>query len=338
MRELLNDYIPLTEAAVDQGEVTLTVIQPGFNASKQRYYPPEMLKRDFGIFEGVKMYADHPTANDEKQRPERSIREWAATLISVYAEEDGTVKGKAKIVEPWLHEKLNLLRDQGMLGEMGVSINAIGSASKAEIQGQKTNMVERLIRARSVDFVTEPGAGGKVNLYESDTHDVDLIEIDTLRELRPDLVETIEADIKASHLTEVKRMSEQEKAQAELQESLDTVTKERDWFKLVSEEADKAKAKAEAQATIKEAVDKAELPDAAKTRLMEQFSEAVSAEGVEEAVKKEIDYIATLTEAGKVKGLGAAPSDPKPEALKEAIKKLNPEYTDEQVEAATKGR
>ena len=133
-------------------------------------------------------------------------------------------------------------------------------------------------------------------------------------------------------------MEDKEKATTELQESLDTVTKERDELKTQVDEAGKAVAKAEAQATIKEAVDKAELPDAAKTRLMEQFSEAVSAEGIEEAVKKETNYIATLTEAGKVKGLGAAPSDPNPEALKEAIKKLNPEYTDEQVEAATKGR
>ncbi|MBA7713733.1 hypothetical protein ES703_122743 [subsurface metagenome] len=50
-----------------------------------------------------------------------------------------------------------------------------------------------------------------------------------------------------------------------------------------------AKAKAEAQASIKEAVDNAELPEAAKARLIERFAEATTDDGVAEAIKAEAE-------------------------------------------------
>ncbi|GAH56668.1 unnamed protein product, partial [marine sediment metagenome] len=82
-REEVLDFMPLTEATFDKGRATVTVIKAGFNYDKSRYYPKEMLQRDYGIFEGLKMYADHPTETEEKERPERSIREWVATLKDV---------------------------------------------------------------------------------------------------------------------------------------------------------------------------------------------------------------------------------------------------------------
>ena len=105
-------------------------------------------------------------------------------------------------------------------------------------------------------------------------------------------------------------------------------------------EAEKAKAKAEAQATIKEAVGKAELPDAAKERLIERFKDAESADGIAEAIQSEVDYIAKLAESGKVKGLGPskANTEKDKEALRESFKKLNPDWTDAQIETAVTGR
>ena len=50
-----------------------------------------MLKRDYKIFEGQKMYADHPTEAEDKARPERSIRDWVATLSEVTCDENGVV-------------------------------------------------------------------------------------------------------------------------------------------------------------------------------------------------------------------------------------------------------
>ena len=340
-RELVRNYIPLTEAKFDKGRATVIVIKAGFNEDDSRYYPEEVLKRDYKIFEGMKMYADHPTDEEEKARPERSIKDWVATLTEVTCDESGTVTGVAEIVEPWLMQKLASLRDKEMLSEMGISINAVGSASKATIDGKETLVIEKLVACRSVDFVTEPGAGGVVTLYESDrNHDIDLVELSTLREHRPDLIKAIEANIRLEITKEVKKAMEDKERITELEGQIETLTAERDDLKTKMQEAEKEKAKAEAQAIIKEAVDKAELPDAAKERLIERFKDAESAEGIEEAIQSEVDYIAKLSEAGKVKGMGASKTDPEKdkEALKESFKKLHPEWTDDQIETAVTGR
>ncbi len=340
-RQRLNSFTPLTEAKFDKGRATVIVIKPGFNATEDRYYPMEMLKRDYKIFEGQKMYADHPTEEEDKNRPERSIKDWVATLSEVTCDESGVVTGVAEILEPWLMQKLASLRDKEMLSEMGVSINAVGSATKGTIDGKETLVIEKLVAARSVDFVTEPGAGGIVTMYEADRgHDIDLVELSTLKEKRPDLVKLIEAGVRNEITEEAKRMSDQEDRITELEGQITTLTTERDTLKEATELAIKEKAKAEAQAVIKEAVDKAELPDAAKERILGTFKDAESADGIEEAIQSEVDYIAKLSESVKVRGLGPSKPDTEKdrEALKESFKKLHPEWTEAQVETAVAGR
>ena len=124
----------------------------------------------------------------------------------------------------------------------------------------------------------------------------------------------------------------------ELTTQVETLTTERDSLKEAAEKAEKDKAIAEAQAVIKEAVDKAELPTAAKERLVERFKDAESADGIEAAIKSEVDYIAKLSEAGKVKGLGGSTPNPEKdkEALKESFKRLG--LSDQEAEIATVGR
>jgi len=348
-REYVLSYVPLTEATFDKGRATVIVIKPGFNADKSRYYPAEMLKRDYKVFEGQKMYADHPTEQEDKDLPERSIKNtgWVAVLKDVTCDENGVITGVAEIIESWLMTKLATLRDKKLLSEMGISINAVGNASKSTIEGETTLVIEEFTGCRSVDFVTEPGAGGIVTFYESDrNHDIDLIELSGLREKRPDLVKSIESVVREEITKEVKKAMENEELIKEKDDQIATLTKERDDLKEAAEKAEKDKAKAEAQAAIKEAVDKAELPDAAKERLIERFKDAESAEGIEEVIQSEVDYIAKLSEAGKVKGLGAskANTDKDKEALKESFKKSyiaqgeTEEEAEKKAETAVSGR
>jgi len=335
-RTLLTGYIPLTEAKIDKGLAKLHIIKAGFNSSRDRYYPLDTLVRDHKVFEGLKMYADHPSESDEQNRPERSIRDWVATLKNVHMEKD-CVFGEATIVEPWFGEKLATLRDKGMLSDMGVSINAVGTATQAEIEGVKTNYIEKIARGRSVDFVTEAGAGGLVEMYEAERDvDVDFITLTTLKERRPELVKEIETTIKNTLLKEVHKQMELETEIKTLQESNATLTKERDDLKTEKETAVKAKLIAEAKATVEDAIAKAVLPEAAKTRILERFKLAEKADGIVEAIKAETDYIAAITESGKVKGMGGGKEDPNASkaALKESWKRLNPEWTDAQLESA----
>ena len=344
-REEIINFVPFTEATAfsDKGRATVIVIKPGFNADKSRYYPVEMLKRDYKVFEGMKMYADHPTEEEDKTLPERSVKEggWVSSLKDVTCDENGVVTGTADIIEDWMMRKLANLRDKKMLSEMGISINARVRASKATIDGVETLVIEELTDCRSVDFVTEPGAGGIVTFYESDrSRDLDLVELSALKERRPDLVKLIEAGVREILVKEGKQAMEDKERITELEAENETLTTENTGLKTTIEEAEKAQAKAVAQAAIKEAVDKAELPEASKERLIEMFKDSETAETIEAAIQSEKDYVAKLSESVKVRGFG--PSQPNgekdKEALKESFKKLHPEYTDEQIEVAVAGR
>ena len=124
----------------------------------------------------------------------------------------------------------------------------------------------------------------------------------------------------------------------ELEENIGTLTKERDDLLEQKAEAEKSQQIAETKAQVDEALAGAELPDAAKARLAERFKDATSTEGLEEAISAERDYVAALTESGKVKDMGDSKTDDKAdtEALKESFKRLG--MTDEQAETAVKGR
>ncbi len=71
-----------------------------------------------------------------------------------------------------------------------------------------------------------------------------------------------------------------------------------------------------------------------------RFKDAETADGITEAIRAEVDYIAKLSESVKVKGMG--PSQPATEAdkktLRESIKRANPEYTDAQLDIACNPR
>ena len=341
-RELISEYIPLTEAKVDsKGKAVITVIKAGFNSSKEHYYPKETLARDYKIFEGLKMYADHPTETEERERPERSVRDWVGTLSNVRLDEQGDVIGDATIVKPWLQETLATLRDNGLLNQMGASINAIGKAINTKVEGVETALVDKFIRARSVDFVTEAGAGGGVLLYEAGgVIDIDLIGLEALQERRPDLVEQIETEVRNQFKKEVKMTEDKDAQIATLEKAVETVTAERDELLTKAQEAEKEREKAEAKAVIDTAIAEADLPAPAKKRLSKQFEGATSDEGLTEAIAQEKEYIAEVTEGSGVKGMG--PTTPDSEADKKALRETwantHPEWNEKQVDIAVRGR
>lgn len=342
-RELIHMFNTLSEAQLDsKGIAKVVIIKPGWgNEVDNHYYPAETLSRDYPVFEGVKMYADHQTEKEEKERPEGSIKQWVASLKNVRYEEGLGIVGDAVIIEAWLQQKLAALRDKNLLSEMGISIRAAGAGVKGKIDGKEANIVERIIRARSVDFVTEAGAGGGILLYETEKDsDIDVINLDVLKERRPDLVRSIENEVKEKTIKEVKRMSELEDKLKVLEGQVTTLTTERDEARTKISEAEKAQRKAETKSKIDEAIGKTELPDVSKQKLAERFKDVESADGVQDAIKTETDYVNALREASKPKNLG--PSQPNPEenkkSLKEAWKRLRPEWTDAQLDEAVRGR
>jgi hypothetical protein len=158
---------PINESAYDasKGVLTVTVIRPGLSKNN-RYYSPELLKKSHKIFEGAKMFADHQTDDEAKARPEGRTKDWVASLTKVWPESDGTIKGSAVVIDPIFKQKLEALNTNGLLPQMGVSIRAVGEAYDGDVQGKKAKIVESLVAARSVDFVTFAGAGGQVEAIQ----------------------------------------------------------------------------------------------------------------------------------------------------------------------------
>ena len=319
MRDYIHEsiIIPVAEASAEniaKGIVPVRILQPGFNTSKTRHYSESAVQDAVKIFEGAKQYANHATRTEEKERPERDIRDWVATLENVKVAANGNAVGEARIHAGWFKEMVTNLYEAGTLSKLGVSINSIGRGSRQAINGTQTFAVESLVDHpfKSVDFVTEAGAGGQCGVCESaapEIVDAYIVSLAKLKEARPDLVKELETELQAKNTTEAKRTMEIAEELKQAKDRLAVLEAENLGLKTKITEADKARAKTEAQAAIKEAVQKSTLPDVARSRLVEQFKEAESVDGVEAAIKAEGDYLAKLNESGKVKGMGATTPD-----------------------------
>jgi hypothetical protein len=309
------DVIPLSEQAVAKdGTAEIKIIQPGWGSSG--FYSKEMLRRDASIYKpGLHMYWDHPTESEDRERPERSLRDLAGELISTGAfREDGPrgpgVYAKAKVFGPY-REAIEELAPH-----IGVSHRALGKAVSGEAEGRKGPIIEKLVAAKSVDYITTPGAGGQVvQLFESAR--------DRARE------EDRESDKGKVEMEEAKRM-EEEKVK-ELEEAKTGL--EREKTELAEENA-RLKESAilrEARDTAVEKVGASDLPEITRARLVETLvrSPAIK-EGkldreeyekdIEEAIKSESDYIAKITGSGEIRGMGAGGDDSGKAKLKESFK------------------
>lgn len=159
---LRSELVPLAEAAIrDDGTVPIRIIAPGWGSSG--YYAPAMLERDGPqVFtSGLHMYLDHPSVSEADDRPERSVRDLAGRLVSDARWDAAGPAGPGLYAEA---EVFAPYRD--VIGEIaphiGVSIRASGTVSEGEAEGRQGRLVDRLVAAESVDWVTRAGAGGQV--------------------------------------------------------------------------------------------------------------------------------------------------------------------------------
>lgn len=163
-----SEFIPLVEKAVKRdGQAEIKIIQPGWGSSG--HYSREMLERDGPkVFKkGLKMFWDHATASEEAERPEGSLNRLAGELTSAARWQENGAQGPGLYAHAKIFEGFQSAVDQ-LAPHIGVSIRALGQAKQGEAEGRRGPLIEKLVAARSVDFVTEPGAGGAiVQLFES---------------------------------------------------------------------------------------------------------------------------------------------------------------------------
>jgi hypothetical protein len=309
---LTGDVINLVEkSAGEDGIFPIRIIKPGWGSSG--YYPSETLKRDGGkVFtKGLKMYWDHPTQSEESERPERSLRDLAGELVTDAEWKDSGLYGaglyaSAKVFEPYRAAVKELTP------HIGVSIRAAGIAEQGEADGQKGMIVEEITNAASVDFVTVPGAGGKVlELFESyrDPEQIKKgMEMEEIKELKEAKI-ALEAQV-----------SEKDKLLKEANEKVATADK-------ALKEANDSLQKANEAVLLKQAAEfiekklPTELPDMTKKRLIEKLSkspvltedkkldEVKFGELIEASIKEEKEYLSKVLGSGKITGMGESESE-----------------------------
>jgi len=159
---------PISEAAIaPDGTARVKLIGPGWGSSG--YYSPEVLKRDGTKLyrKGVQMFWDHATPAEEAQRPEGSLDRLAGVLEADAVYDVAGPKGPGLYAPIRVFDAYRSKLDE-LAPYIGTSIRAMGRARLGEAEGKRGPIIEELTAAKSVDFVTVPGAGGAVlQLFEA---------------------------------------------------------------------------------------------------------------------------------------------------------------------------
>lgn len=137
------------------------------------YYDREVLERDGPNVwpAGTPIYLDHPSLSEQRDRPERSVRDLAGKITStpIY-EGDGLYAD----VEFYPHTAPII---EALWSDVGMSIRAAGTAESGERLGRQGPVITSLSEGLSVDVVTRAGAGGKlVAMLESARANVEIVE------------------------------------------------------------------------------------------------------------------------------------------------------------------
>ncbi len=304
----------LVESIKNDGIIPIRLIKPGWGESG--YYSPELLERDMGIFEGAHMYWDHPKKSDRKERPERSLNDLAAVVEGPirWLSEGPAGPGSyanARVFKPY-RESLAELAPY-----IGVSIQAEGAVATGEKEGRSGKIVEAITSARSVDFVTKPGAGGQIlKLFESarglnEDPDPEEDEVGKLEEVegRARAAETARDEATTS-LEEAKTAIEaKDKELVELKESQDRLAE----TVLLGESKTYARTKIEGAKLPGDH----KLPDVTIDRLVESLGSNPPVvdgkidkdkfdEALKEGIKSEVKYLSSVTGDGTIQGMGGS--------------------------------
>lgn len=282
----------------DTGAVDIIIIEAGTNPHKKRHYPISTIKEAAPLFRGMKMYLNHPTEKEERERPERDIKDWVSTIEESAFQDGNKAVGKAYIHDPWLRERM---ADPVFSRNIGLSINTGGRVSYGKINGEEMQIVEKIHPNRSngpgsVDWVTEAGARGRVvqqlkesvsQNKENEMKQVGEMTLEEFKEAFPAVYKNIQESGNKKSVSDDK--------DAKLAEANRVIEEQNKKLKLIDQKAE-----------LKKLLKESKVPDIAKDRIMDDLSETLfeSEEKLKEAVKvaveKELKYLNSFSSKGKI--------------------------------------
>ena len=344
LREFGGIVVPLIEAKTDdKGTIPVKIIDPGWGSSG--YYSREVLQQAVNArvyAAGLQMYWNHPSKSDEKERPERDLRDLAGVLTEDARWDEHGSKGpgvyaRAKVFAAYR----DAVAEMGPY--IGLSHYVWGESKTGEAEGKKGDIITRIVAARSVDFVTVPGRGGAIaeafrNARPAVPTDDQKTEagksmvgekpekltLESVRKDHPDSYEAVRKEIENSAAMK-EAQAQQEKKLAETEKALEEAKAEIARLK-------EAQLLVEARTFVEAKVKDAKIPDLTKARIVEslgkspvvkdgKLDEAAYTAKIEAAVKAEAEYLAKLG-AGKIEGMGAGASGGQTKTLEETDKEL----------------
>jgi hypothetical protein len=282
----------------------IKLIAPGKGSSA--FYPAEVLKRDGpNVFtKGTHIYINHATSAEESARPEGDWHKLAGALESnAYYDEAGKAGPGLYGSALFTSDYAPLVKEKAAF--TGMSIRASGVAEAGKMR-DGVPILKQLTGAESVDVVTRAGAGGMI-LTEAAKPQSQQESTMTDEEIKK-LVETTTAAAVTAAL-------------AAVQTPVVSLT----------ERALKGDAREEATKLLESVT----LPESSKRKVIEtvlrealplkdgaldvtKFTERLNAEA-----KSEGQYVAELTGAGRITGLGGAPVVQMTEADQKAARKAD---------------
>lgn len=272
-----------------------------------RVYPLEVLHRDGHIFEGVPV---HATVGEDHNESERGVLSVVGYIKSIENNPKG-LSGTLHISNENLKATMLDLYKEGVLDDiMGLSIIADGDGA---VNGQGSLVVAKLTSAESVDIVRTPAAGGKIlevteskkkegivpeltdeqiaKMMEDSAEKGAASAIATLERTR---AETEEAEKKAAEEAAHNDLSDEEKAKALAKKKADDEKKAKEGEETISESV-APEILIMREMVLTNLISEAKLPEVSAARIKAIFTGEFEPEKVQEAIKKEKEYIDSLS-------------------------------------------
>lgn len=284
----------LSEALkIKPGELTgkrwkIKIIE-GDRQGSSAYYPKEALETGKHLFgKGVRIFRNHPSANDKWDQPERRIEDIIGSIA-----ENATYDGKDLFAEvEFIESEQARIKELAEKGLIAMSIRASGEMTETA-NGME---LKRFTAVHSVDVVTSAGAGGGF---------IEVLESGTPNNSEAEAEENKKEDIKLEISQEfIDLLEKQSKLTTDLLEKLDAKeVAEAEAADKAIEEAAKAKApKAASAVEIADALVEAELAPKARARVLKAVAAGAD---LKESIQEEADIAKEyLAEAQANSGAG----------------------------------
>lgn len=171
-----------------------------------RLYLCDGMKASVPMFEGIRVFDDHLTDAEFKERSGmRSVaKEWLGSIVSPWWDAKARkLKGIFKVVEEDVARKLLNAHNQGILSTIGLSMDTVPEGrDNVTYEGERFIVHEGFKKIFSVDLVAEPAAGGRFNRLIAATQHTEANMPATLEQLEARIA-ALEETLAASEQDEV---------------------------------------------------------------------------------------------------------------------------------------